>query len=97
MLRKISGEELTIALEEYLVPDARPVKPHLSQRQDFPPHFRQMLIFHGQCLEDSATLHSGMALEPVLLAFIPNPSPVEVQYFTAAAGAGHFDDGTWVG
>ena len=32
-----------------------------------------------------------MELELVVLAFIPNPSPGEVQEFTAAARAGDFD------
>ena len=32
-----------------------------------------------------------MDLELVVLAFITNPSPDDVQIFTAAAAAGHFD------
>ena len=49
------------------------------------------MLLHGKCLEDTATLHPGMELELVILAFIPNCSPEEVQEFTAAAGAGDFD------
>ena len=90
-IRKISGEELTIALEEDLVPDVRALKQHLSQRLGFPPRFRQRLLLHGQCLEDTQTLHSLTELELVVSAFIPDPSPDEVQEFTAAAGSGHFD------
>ena len=91
MLRisRISGEQLTVALEEDLFPDVRALKQHLNQRQGLPPRFRQRLLLHGQCLEDTATLHSAMELELVVLAFIPNPTPDEVQEFTAAAGAGH--------
>ena len=91
MLRisRISGEELTIALQEDLVPDA--LKHDLHQLHGLPPCFRQRLLFDGQCLEDTVTLHPGMELELVALAFIPNPSPDEVQAFTAAAGAGDLD------
>ena len=93
MLRisRISGEELTIALEQDLVPDVKALKHHLNQLHDLPPRFRQRLLLHGQCLADTATLHPAMELELVVLAFIPTPSPKEVQQFTAAAGAGHFD------
>ena len=90
-IRKVSGEELTIALEDDLVPDVRALKQHLNQRHCLPPHFRQRLFLHGRCLEDTATLHPGMELELVLLAFILNPSPDEVQAFIAAARAGDFD------
>ena len=90
-IRKVSGEELTIALEDDLVPDVRALKQHLNQRHGLPPRFRQRLSLHGQSLEDTATLHPGMELELVLLAFILNPSPDEVQEFTAGAGAGDFD------
>ena len=86
-INRISGEELTVALEEASVPDVKALKQHLNQLQDLPPRFRQRLLLHGQCLEDTATLHSAMELELVLLAFIPNRSPDEVQEFTAAAGA----------
>ena len=91
IIRRVSGEELTITLQEDFVPDVRTLKHHLNQGHGLPPRFRQRLLFHGQCLEDTAGLHSGMELELVLLAFIPNPSPDEVQEFTAAAGAGHVD------
>ena len=90
-ISRISGEELTVPLEEDSVPDVRSLKRHLNQQQDLPPRFRQRLLLDGQCLEDTATPHSAMKLELVLLAFIPNPSPDEVQEFTAAAGAGDFD------
>ena len=90
-INRISGEELTIALEEDLLPDVRALKQHLNQGHGLPPRFRQRLLLHGQCLEDTATLHSAMELELVVLAFIPNPAPAEVKKLTAAAGAGHFD------
>ena len=90
-IRRISGEELTTAPEQDLLPDVRALKHHLHQRQDLPPRFRQRLFLHGQCLEDTATLSSDMELEVVVLAFIPNPSTDRVQEFTAAAGAGDFD------
>ena len=90
-IRKVSGEELTIALEEDLVPDVRALKQHLNQQHGLPPRFRQRLLLHGKCLEDTATLHHGMELELVILAFIPNPSSDEVQEFTAAASNGDFD------
>ena len=90
-IRRVSGEELTIPLEEDLVPDVRALKQHLNQLQDLPPRFRQRLLLNGQCLEDTFTVHSAMELELVVLAFITNPSPHQVQEFTAAAGAGRFD------
>ena len=90
-IRRISGEELTIMLEEDLIPDVRALKQHLNQLHDLPPRFRQRLVLHGQCLEDTATLHSAMELELVVLGFVTNPSPDELQQFTAAAGAGDFD------
>ena len=94
MLRicRISGGELTVALEEDLVPDVRALKEHLQKLHGLPPRFRQRQLLNGQCLEDTATLHPAMELELVVLAFIPNPSPQEVQEFTAAASAGHFDE-----
>ena len=93
MLRisRISGEELTIALEEDLITDVRALKQHLNQRQGLPPRFRQRLLLDGECLEDTATVHAAMELELVVLAFIPNTSHDEIQEFTAAAGAGRFD------
>ena len=91
IIRRVSGEELTITLEEALVPDVRALKQHLNQVHGLPPRFRQRLLLGGQCLEDNATLQLGMELELVMLAFIPNPTPEEVQAFTAAAGAGHVD------
>ena len=90
-IRKVSGEELTTALEEDLVHDVRALKRRLNQLYGLPPRFGQRLLLHGKCLEDTATLHPGMELELVILAFIPDPSPDEVQKFTAAAGAGDFD------
>ena len=90
-IRRVSGEELTTVLEEDLVPDVRALKRHLNQLHGLPPRFVQRLLLDGQCLEDAATLHSAMELELVVLAFIPNRSPDEVQEFTAAAGAGDFD------
>ena len=90
-IRRISGEELTTALEEDLVLDVRALKRRLNQLHGLPPRFSQRLLLHGKCLEDTATLHPGMELELVIMAFIPNPSPDEVQEFTASAGAGHFD------
>ena len=90
-IKRISGEELSIALPEDLVPDVRAVKQHLNQLHGLPARFRQTLLLSGQCLEDTDTLHPGMELELVVLAFIPNRSPDKVQEFTAAAGAGHFD------
>ena len=90
-ISRMSGEELAIALEEELVPDVKALKQHLNQLHDLPPRFRQRLLLHGQCLEDTATLHSAMALELVVLAFIPNRSPDEVQEFTAAAEAGDLE------
>ena len=93
MLRisRMSGEELTIVLEEDLIPNVRALKQHLNLLQGLPPRFRQRLLFHGQCLEDTASLHPGMELELVLLAIPPKRWPLEVQEFTAAAGAGHID------
>ena len=91
IIRRVSGEELTITLEEDSVPDVRALKQLLNQGHGLPPRFRQRLLLHGQCLEDTDTLHSAMELELVVLAFIPNRSPDEVQEFTAAGGAGHFD------
>ena len=90
-IRRVSGEELTIALDEDLVSDVRALKQHLNQLHDLPPRFRQRLVLHDQCLEDTATLQPGMELELIILAFIPNPSADEVQEFTAAAGAGHLN------
>ena len=90
-IRKVSGEELTIALEEDLLPDLRALKRRLNQVHGFPPRFRQRLLLHGKCLEDTATLQAGMELELVLLVFVPNPSPDEVHEFTAAARVGGFD------
>ena len=88
---RVSGEELTIALEEDSVPDVRVLQRRLHQGHGLPPRFRQRLLLGGQCLEDTATLHPGMELELVVLAFIPNRSPDEVQEFTVAAGAGDFE------
>ena len=90
-INKISGEELTTALEEDLVPDVRALKQHLNQLRHLPPRFRQRLLLHGQCLEDTATLQAAMELELVVMAFITNPSPDEEQEFAAAARAGDFD------
>ena len=90
-IRRVSGEELTPALEENLLPDVRALKRRLNQLYGLPPRFRQRLLLHGKCLEDTATLDSAMELELVVLAFIANPSSDEVQEFTAAACAGHFD------
>ena len=90
-IRRVSGEELTTSLEEEdLILDVRALKRRLNQLYGLPPRFRQRLLLHGTCLEDSATLHPGMELELVMLPFISNPSPDEVQEFTAAAGAGDF-------
>ena len=91
IIRKVSGEELTIKLAEELVPDVTALKQHLNQLLGLPPRFRQRLLLHGQCLEDTAALHATMELELVVLAFIPNRSSDEVREFTAAAGAGDFD------
>ena len=93
MLRisRISGNDLTTALEGDLILDVRAVKQHLNQLHGSPPRFRQRLLLHGQCLDDTATVHPGMELELVMLAFIPNPSPDAVQEFIAASGAGDFD------
>ena len=91
-IRQISGEELTIELREDLVSDVRALKQHLNQLHGLPSRFRQRLLLHGHCLEDTAALHSAMELELVVLAFIPEPSPDEVSKFIAAAGAGHLDE-----
>ena len=90
-IKRISGEELTTAPEEDLLPDVRALKRRLNQLYGLPPRFRQRLLLHDKCLEDTATLHPGMELELVLLVFVPNPSPDEVQDFTSAARAGDFD------
>ena len=90
-IRRVSGEELTTALEEDLVPDVRALKRRLNQLYGLPPRFRQRLLLHGKCLEDTATLQPGMELELVLSAFIPNPPPDEVQQLMAAARAGECD------
>ena len=90
-IRRVSGEELTTALEEDLVPDARALKRRLNQLYGLPSRFQQRLLFHSKCLEDTVTLHPGMELELVMLAFIPNPSRDEVKEFTAAAHVGDFD------
>ena len=90
-IRRVSGEELTIALEEGLVPHVRALKRRLNQLYGLLPRFGQRLLLHGICLEDIATLHAGMELELVMLAFLPNPSRDEVQEFTAAACAGDLD------
>ena len=63
-IRRISGEELTIALEEALVPNVRALKQHLNQLYDLPPRFRQGLVLHGQCLEDTDALRLGYCLLP---------------------------------
>ena len=89
-IRKVSGEELT-TVEEALVPDVRALKRRLNQLYGLPLRFRHRLLLHGKCLEDTTTLHPCMELELVILAFIPNASPDEVQEFTAAACAGDFD------
>ena len=91
IIRRVSGEELTVTLKEDLLPDVGSLKQHLNRGHGLPPHFRQRLLLHGQCLEDTATLHSAMELELVILAFIPNRSPDEIQEFTTAADAGDFD------
>ena len=91
-IRKVSGEEVTIATEEDLVPDVRALKRHLHRLCGLPPRFGQRLLLHGNCLADTATLQPGMELELVMLPFISNPSPDEVvQEITAAADAGDFD------
>ena len=90
-IRRVSGEELTTALEEDSVPDVRALQRRLHQEHGLPPSFRQRLLLHGKCLEDTATLHAAMELELVVLAFISNPSLDEMQEFTAAAGDGDFD------
>ena len=90
-IRRISGEELTAALQEDLITNVRALKQHLNQRQGLPPRFRQRLLLDGRCLEDTATVHAAMELELVVLAFIPSPSIDEVQEFTTAPGAGRFD------
>ena len=90
-IRKVSGEELTITLQGDLVPDVRALKQQLNQLFGLPPRFRQRLLLHGTCLEDSATLHPGIELELVMLPFISNPSPDEVREFTAAACADDVD------
>ena len=82
---------MTIALEEGFVPDVKALKQHLSQLHDLPPRFRQRLLLNGKCLEDTFNVSSAMELELVVLPFITYPSPHEVQEFTAAARAGHFD------
>ena len=72
----MSGEELTITLEEDLIPDVRALKQHLNQLQDLPPRFRQRLLLHGQCLEDTATLHvyfHGTGARSVSVRPQPNP------------------------
>ena len=89
-ISRMSGEGLTIVLED-LIRDVRALKQHLNQRHGLPPRFRQRLLFQGQCLEDTAILHSGMDLELAVLAFLPTPSPDEVQELLAAAGSGHVD------
>ena len=91
IIRRVSGEELTSTLQEDLVPDVRALKQQLNQLHSLAPRFRQRLLLHGRCLEDTATLHPGMELELVMLAFIPSPSLEEVQEFTVAAGTGRFD------
>ena len=67
-IRRLSGEELTIAPEQDLLPDVRALKHHLHQRQGLPPRFRQRVFLYGQCLEDPATLHSDM--EPPALTIL---------------------------
>ena len=79
IIRRVSGEELTITLQEDLVPDVGALKQQLNQLHGLAARFRQRLLFDGQCLEDTATLHPGMELEFVILAFIPSPCPDEVQ------------------
>ena len=81
IIRRVSGEELTITLQEDLFPDVRALKQQLNQLHGLAPRCRQRLLLHGQCLEDTATLQPGMELELVILAFIPNPSPEEVARF----------------
>ena len=58
MLRisRMSGEKLTITLEDDLIPDVRAVKQHLNEVQGLPPRFRQRLLPYGQCLVDTAAL-----------------------------------------
>ena len=90
-IRRVSGEELTTALEEDLVPDVRALKRRLNQLYGLPPRFRQRLLLNGKCLEDTASLQAGMELQLVPLVFVPNPSPDKVQEFTAATRAGDFD------
>ena len=90
-IKRISGEELSIALQEDLLPDVRALKRRLNQLYGLPPSFRQRLLLHDMCFEDTATLHPGMELELFLLVFVPNPSPDEVQELKAAARAGDFD------
>ena len=90
-IRRVSGEELTTALEKDKLPDVRALKRRLNQLHGLQPRFRQRLLLHGKCSEDAATLHPGMELELILLVFVPNPSPDEVHECTAAAHAGSFD------
>ena len=90
-IRRVSGEELSTALEEDLLPDVRALKRRLNQLYGLPPRFRQRLLLHGKCLEDAATLLPGMELELVLLNFVPKPSPDQTHEFTAAARARDLD------
>ena len=90
-IRRVSGEELTIAKEVDLVSDVRALKQHLNQLHEMPPRFRQRLVLHDQCLEDTAALQPGMELDLIILAFIPNPSADEVQELTVGAGAGQLN------
>ena len=73
----MSGQELTIALDEDLVTDVRALKQHLHRGHGLPPRFRQRLLFHGQCLKDNDTLHPGMELELVCWPSSPTAAMVK--------------------
>ena len=82
----LSGEELgSVPLED--LTDVKSLKQQLSQLHGVPPRFRQRLLLHGKCLDDSFPLDSPLDLELVLLCFA-SVSQTEVDELANAAARG---------
>ncbi|CAE7458671.1 Kidins220 [Symbiodinium natans] len=69
MLRvRMLGEAVaSIPVEQ--IRDVRSLKRHLHRYHGLPPRFRQRVLLHGECLEDTATLDAPTDLSLVLVPF----------------------------